>query len=277
MQFHSNGWAICCRGSRTRSASWRPRRCSRSRWAHLAPDDRVMDLGLLSHQACTGGVDEHQVAPAVWRPAHPPTEHAYGTSLSFATTTHPWLPSDTSSRKPRSAQQAALGPPGELRAATLPLQCWVPPCQGPRSGLPPPISYVMPCVPPPRPTGSAPRRRSPVNANPQVAWISMGVSGAGLPCGLRADRERDCAPRLQRTRIVDATVPDRASPLNAVLLLVTQAGCEGVTRRGCRGLESPGRFGNACRRQFVSTNSCSGTSSGTAAWPSCCRRRSHAM
>ena len=105
MQFHSNGWAICCRGSRTRSASWRPRRCSRSRWAHLAPDDRVMDLGLLSHQACTGGVDEHQVAPAVWRPAHPPTEHAYGTSLSFATTTHLWLPSDTSSRKPRSAHK----------------------------------------------------------------------------------------------------------------------------------------------------------------------------
>ena len=277
MQFHSNGWAICCRGSRTRSASWRPRRCSRSRWAHLAPDDRVMDLGLLSHQACTGGVDEHQVAPAVWRPAHRPTEHAYGASLSFATTTHLWPLPDPPSRKPPQRNQ----PHWDRPVNSGPRPCLVSvgfPLSGSRdrtstSDL---IRHALRTSASPYGLGSTSTvagQRKP-SSGLDFNWECRGRA---FPAACAPTVNEIAHPRLQRTRIVDAAVPDRASPLNAVLLLVTQAGCEGVTRRGCRGLESPGRFGNACRRQFVSTNSCSGTSSGTAAWPSCCLRRSHAM
>jgi hypothetical protein len=39
-------------------------------------------------------------------------------------------------------------PPGELRAAPLPHRCRVPPVRGPGSGLPPPISNVIPGTPP---------------------------------------------------------------------------------------------------------------------------------
>ena len=53
----------------------------------------------------------------------------YRASLWFATTPHLRRPADTPSRKPEhpAARPAALGSPGELRAAPLPLRCWVPP------------------------------------------------------------------------------------------------------------------------------------------------------
>ena len=65
-------------------------------------------------------------------PAHPPEGTPYGASLSFATTTHLWLPSDTPSRKPPQRHtQPHWGPPGQLRAVPLPHQCWVPPVRAP--------------------------------------------------------------------------------------------------------------------------------------------------
>jgi hypothetical protein len=72
----------------------------------------------------------------------------YGASLSFATTTHLWLPSDPPSRKPASQtsrQQTARSIPGRALASSM----LGSPCQGPRSGLPPPISDVMPGTPKP--------------------------------------------------------------------------------------------------------------------------------
>jgi hypothetical protein len=67
----------------------------------------------------------------------------YGASLSFATTTHLWLLSDPPSRKPadakRQRQPAARSIPGRALASSV----LGSPCQGPRSGLSPPISYVM--------------------------------------------------------------------------------------------------------------------------------------
>jgi hypothetical protein len=79
----------------------------------------------------------------------------YGASLSFATTTHLWPLSDPPSRKPpQRITKPHWGPPGQFRAAPLPLQCWIPPIRAPgqdshlRSQHPYPAHR-------PRPTGSA--------------------------------------------------------------------------------------------------------------------------
>jgi hypothetical protein len=72
---------------------------------------------------------QEQGIAAAGRLAHQGTP--YGASLSFATTTHLWPLPDPPSRKPRSANLAALGSPGQFRAAPLPLRCRVPPVRVP--------------------------------------------------------------------------------------------------------------------------------------------------
>ena len=70
----------------------------------------------------------------------------YGASLSFATTTHLWPPSDPPSRKPASQtsrQQAARSIPGRALASSM-LDS---PCQGSRTGFTPPISTSVPGTP----------------------------------------------------------------------------------------------------------------------------------
>ncbi len=81
----------------------------------------------------------------------------YGASLSFATTTYLRLPSDPPSREPRSANSrtgTARSTPGRALASSV----LGSPCQGPRTGLPPPISNAMPGTPPVAPAapGTAP-------------------------------------------------------------------------------------------------------------------------
>ena len=80
----------------------------------------------------------------------------YGASLSFATTTHLWPPSDPPSRKLRSATSrtgAARSIPGRALASSM-LDS---PCQGSRTGLPPPFSASVPGTPA-RPSGPHLRR-----------------------------------------------------------------------------------------------------------------------
>jgi hypothetical protein len=61
-----------------------------------------------------------------------PPKAPYGASLSFATTTHLWPLSDPPSRKPPQCMtKPHWGPPGQFRAAPLPLQCWIPPVRAP--------------------------------------------------------------------------------------------------------------------------------------------------
>ncbi|HEY5248573.1 MAG TPA: IS3 family transposase, partial [Dermatophilaceae bacterium] len=70
----------------------------------------------------------------------------YGTSLSFATTTHLWPLPDPPSRKSRSATSrtgTARSIPGRALASSVPGS----PCQGPGTGLPPPISTSVPGTP----------------------------------------------------------------------------------------------------------------------------------
>jgi len=70
----------------------------------------------------------------------------YGASLSFATTTHLWPLSDPPSRKPRSATSRtgiARSIPGRALASSV-LDS---PCQGSKTGLPPPISTSVPGTP----------------------------------------------------------------------------------------------------------------------------------
>jgi hypothetical protein len=67
---------------------------------------------------------------AAWRLA--PRGTPYGASLSFATTTHLWPFPDPPSRKPpQRITKPHWGPPGQFRAAPLPLQCWIPPVRAP--------------------------------------------------------------------------------------------------------------------------------------------------
>ena len=70
----------------------------------------------------------------------------YGASLSFATTTHLWPLPDPPSRKPRSATSrtgTARSIPGRALASSVSGS----PCQGPGTGLPPPISTSVPGTP----------------------------------------------------------------------------------------------------------------------------------
>ena len=83
---------------------------------------------------------------AAGRLAHQGTP--YGASLSFATTTHLWPLPDPPSRKPPQRQNwPHWEPPGQFRATPLPLSVSGSPCQGPGTGLPPPISTSVPGTP----------------------------------------------------------------------------------------------------------------------------------
>jgi hypothetical protein len=78
---------------------------------------------------------------AAGRLAHQATP--YGASLSFATTTHLWPLSDPPSRKLRSATsrtETARSIPSRALASSVSGS----PCQGPGTGLPPPISTSVP-------------------------------------------------------------------------------------------------------------------------------------
>ena len=77
---------------------------------------------------------QEQGIAAAGRLAHRGTP--YGASLSFATTTHLWPLSDPPSRKPpQRVAKPHSGPPGQFRAAPLPLQCWIPPVRAPGQDL----------------------------------------------------------------------------------------------------------------------------------------------
>ena len=50
---------------------------------------------------------------------------------------------------PAARDQAALEPPGQFRAAPLPLRCWIPPVRAPGQDFTPPISTSVPSTPRP--------------------------------------------------------------------------------------------------------------------------------
>ena len=101
------------------------------------------------------GTTRNRASPP--RAGSPRQRTPYGASLSFATTAHLRLLSDPPSRKPASAkprhQPAARSIPGRALASSM----LGSPCEGPRTGLPPPISTTC-LAHPVRPTGSPPRR-----------------------------------------------------------------------------------------------------------------------
>jgi hypothetical protein len=70
-------------------------------------------------------------------------------------------PSDPPSRKPpQRITKPHWGPPGQFRDRALASSVLDSPCQGSRSGLPPPISTSVPSTPvPARPPGEPPRRQ----------------------------------------------------------------------------------------------------------------------
>jgi hypothetical protein len=98
----------------------------------------------------------------------------YGASLSFATTTHLWPLSDPPSRKPRSAQPSRTGIARSIPGRALASSVSGSPCQGPGTGLPPPISTSVP-----------------------------GTPAAPSPCGLRLDDDRvRLSPRAPATSLL---------------------------------------------------------------------------
>jgi hypothetical protein len=89
----------------------------------------------------------------------------YGTSLSFATTTHLWPLPDPPSRKSRSATSRtgiARSIPGRALASSVSGS----PRQGPGTGLPPPISTSVPGTPVIAVALRAPARRRPRPSQP---------------------------------------------------------------------------------------------------------------
>ena len=81
----------------------------------------------------------------------------YGASLSFATTTHLWPLSDPPSRKPPQRIPSRTGTARSIPGRALASSVSGSPCQGPGTGLPPPISTSVPGTPTsPRATRSAP-------------------------------------------------------------------------------------------------------------------------
>ena len=146
----------------------------------------------------------------------------YGASLSFATTTHLWPLPDPPSRKPRSATSRtgiARSIPGRALASSVSGS----PCQGPGTGLPPPISTSVPGTPAkPSPyglgfatTGAYPRgpkvphlrRAGPARDGPNGRRRTSG--GRSLPDVL------DLGDRPQREFRVP-TIKHGISPLHAV-------------------------------------------------------------
>ena len=85
-----------------------------------------------------------------------PPRTPYGASLSFATTTHLWPLPDPPSRKIPAAQPAALGTARSIPGRALASSVSGSPCQGPGTGLPPPISTSVPGTPGSSPGGSPP-------------------------------------------------------------------------------------------------------------------------
>ena len=93
----------------------------------------------------------------------------YGTSLSFATTTHLWPLPDPPSRKSRSATSrtgTARSIPGRALASSVSGS----PYQGPGTGLPPPISTSVPGTPA-TPSRYARRLRDDDRASPEPARL----------------------------------------------------------------------------------------------------------
>ena len=90
-----------------------------------------------------------------------PPRTPYGASLSFATTTHLWPLPDPPSRKIPAAQPAALGTARSIPGRALASSVSGSPCQGPGTGLPPPISTSVPGTPATALAPLAPPRRPP--------------------------------------------------------------------------------------------------------------------
>jgi hypothetical protein len=92
-----------------------------------------------------------------------------------------------------AAQPAALGPPGQFRAAPLPLQCWIPPVRAPGQDLHLRSQHPYPAHPR-RPTGAAPQPGRGTHTPPAAQTAAGAVhrarkipdAGSGLqaPSGL---------------------------------------------------------------------------------------------
>ena len=87
---------------------------------------------------------QEQGIAAAGRLAHQGTP--YGASRSFATTTHLWPLSDPPSRKLRNAT-SRTGTARSIPSRALASSVSGSPCQGPGTGLPPPISTSVPGTP----------------------------------------------------------------------------------------------------------------------------------
>ena len=99
-------------------------------------------------------------------PAHPPKERL--TALHFRSQPHRTY--DFLQTRPHgssAAPPAALEPPGELRAAPLPLRCWVPPVRAPGQDFHLRSHTPCPAYSPTRPSG-APRRTGRGNTSRSV-------------------------------------------------------------------------------------------------------------
>jgi hypothetical protein len=116
-------WAI--EPSSFRSSTYRPSRAGTQQisWGETL---RFRRDHVATTPSATTGIGHRRCGTA-----HPPRT-PYGASLSFATTTHLWPLSDPPSRKPpQRIPKPHWGPPGQFRAAPLPLRCWIPPVRAP--------------------------------------------------------------------------------------------------------------------------------------------------
>jgi len=145
-----------------------------------------------------------------------PPRTPYGASLSFATTTHLWPLPDPPSRKIPAAQPAALGTARSIPGRALASSVSGSPCQGPGTGLPPPISTSVPGTPVAAlaygslrndERGMAPSPHRPDNPairTPGCRPISRIKGGHGhqrprFSCGPRPARRRTTRPEFNRT------------------------------------------------------------------------------
>jgi len=138
----------------------------------------------------------------------------YGASLSFATTTHPWPLSDPPSRKPRSAQPSRTGIARSIPGRALASSVSGSPCQGPGTGLPPPISTSVPGTPTaPSPCGLRLRDdragRHGSHTTPSAGLYTTGETGSRTFATQRRPESRRRAHLLTKHEITCRT---RAPP-----------------------------------------------------------------
>ena len=178
---------------------------------------------------------------AAGRLAHQGTP--YSASLSFATTTHLWPLPDPPSRKLRSAQPAALEPPGQFRAAPLPRQCWIPPIRAPGQDFHLRSQHPYPAHPlGPSRYGPGPRRPArlasylPISEHQHQQQPTPGGATSSHRAGASASHRFHspvCTARAERSPTNVATTPPRPAKSGAEPRPIRPASPAAKTPKSC--------------------------------------------